>query len=154
MTYTKRPPTEAQKQLKQTAAGPPLNALQRGNPPNRVFALEVKSFDHPDLARLLLQGNRFRCGSHNLPNDVGRRQGPPTSFQRSGPKCHAQGDLGVGDEFHLVFLSVPLYSMFGTGISTCSLGLLKLCRNLCGKRTCALLSFVSENACASGCLHC
>ena len=45
---------------------------------------------------------RFRCGRHNLPNDVGRRQGVPR-FQRFCLKCYAQGDLAVGDEYHLVF---------------------------------------------------
>ena len=43
-------------------------------------------------------------------------------------------------------LSVPLYSMSGTDIGTYSPGIFKTCRNLCGKRTCALSSCVSETA--------
>lgn len=42
---------------------------------------------------------RFRCGSHNLPNDIGRRNGTPR-VQRFCAKCSAQQ---VGDEYHLVF---------------------------------------------------
>ena len=87
---------------------------------------------------------RFWCGSHNLPNDVGRRQGVPR-FQRFCLKCHAQGDLAVGDEYHLV-LNVPLFSMLETDIHTSFPDLLRQCRNSFGKWTCAQLSCVSEIA--------
>ena len=56
----------------------------------RVSASAVKAF------------LRFRCGSHNLPKKVGRRQGLPR-YQRYCPKCHAEDSLAVGDEYHLVF---------------------------------------------------
>ena len=42
-----------------------------------------------------------RCGSHNLPV-VGRLQGIPR-FKCFCLQCHAQGDLAVGDEDHLIF---------------------------------------------------
>ena len=44
-------------------------------------------------------------------------------------------------------LRVPLFSISGTGISTCFKELLKQHRNSCGKWTCALLFCVSEIAC-------
>ena len=87
---------------------------------------------------------RSRCGSHNLPNDVGRRQGVPR-FQRFCLKCHAQGDLAVVTSI-ILCLNVPLFSLLETDIRTCFLGLLRQCRNSCGKWTCARLSCVSEIA--------
>ena len=87
---------------------------------------------------------RFRCGSHNLPNDVGRRQGLPR-FQRFCLKCHAQGDLAVGDEYHLVF-ECPAVQHVRDRYPHLFLGLLRQCRNACGKWTCARLSCVSEIA--------
>ena len=82
---------------------------------------------------------RFRCCSHKPP-------GPPT-FPIFLSKVHkAQGSLELVMCIRW-YLSVPLYSILGTGNSTYSPGLLKLGRNLCGKRTCALLSCMLESAC-------
>ena len=55
-------------------------------------------FDLPLPAQRLVPFLRFRCGSHSLPSNIGRRRGVP----RSQRLCSQCGCL-FGDEFHRVF---------------------------------------------------